>query len=206
MRAEREDGGGFTLIELLVSMVVVSVLTAIAATSYATVMDRANKVKCLGNMRSILGGVAAFTADRNGKLWTRTEVGYSKYRMVDDPLGLPALLQDYVPNKRVWLCPAGRKALAIFGNNYTWNATVSFEEDNAYASPTVRKTLVLWDTYAYSLPSMKGASEDYKGDGTSSTGPTALSSKYYIRPHNGNTTVNWGFIDGHVINGATAAQ
>jgi len=191
--------------ETLVVIAIVGILGSISFVCYKDVMDRANQARCVGNMRGMLAGVAAFAADRNGRLWTRAEVGYSAYRMVDDPLSLPKVLEEFVA-KKSWLCPGGRKSLIKFGNSYTWAATKSMEEDNLYAGKSPHLTLIIWDTYAYSLPSMYNASEDYKGDGTSSLGPQSLNSKYQIKPHSRNTSVNWGFADGHVISGATAKQ
>jgi prepilin-type N-terminal cleavage/methylation domain-containing protein/prepilin-type processing-associated H-X9-DG protein len=196
---------GITLVETLVAIAIVGVLALLSISWYKNVMDRANQARCVGNMRGILAGAISFAAERQGKLWSRTEVGYSKYRMVDDPLGLPKLLEDFVA-KKSWICYGGRKSLLKFGNSYTWNATVQFETDNMLTFPDPHSTLVIWDTYAYSLPSMYNASEDYKGDGTSATGPQALNSKYQVKPHYRNTSVNWGFVDGHVISGATAKQ
>ena len=193
------------MVELLVVIAIIGTLTLMGAGFVSQAVERAEDVKCVANLRTILTGALTFATDRNGKLWTRTEVGYSKYRQVDDPLGLPMLLKDYVPDKKTWLCPCGRKSLDKFGNNYTWSAVKAFE-DQAILTLDPKTTLVVWDAYNYSLPSLFNASDDFKGDGTSVTGPSALPIKYQQKPHFGNTAVNWGFLDGHVISGANAAQ
>lgn len=194
---------GFSLVEILVAVAIIGCLALMVGGWYGNALDRANNAKCTGNVRAIVLGALNFAMDRDGKLWSRSEVGYSKYRMADDPLGLPQLLKEYV-SKNAWLCPAGRKSLRKFGNNYTWNATVSFEKDNVNTLGSL--ALVVWDTYAYSLPSMFNASDDFKGDGSSATGPQTLNSKYHLKPHFRNTAANWGRSDGSVVSGATAAQ
>lgn len=196
---------GFTLIELLAGIGIIATLSFLTAGWFSTVKDRGRNIACVSNLRNILVGVNSYVADRNGMLWSRDELGYSRFRMANDPLGLPKILEDYVSDQRVWLCPAGRKSLKKFGNNYTWTVASKFETESVYTGSGT-KTLLIWDAYNFSLPSMFGASEDHKGDGTSPSGPSSLNSKYHLRPHSKNTSVNWGFLDGHVISGATAKQ
>lgn len=203
MKAAFQRDGGFTLVETVSAVLLAGVVTLMGIGWYSNTMDRANTVKCTGNLRAIVNAAVIFATERDGRYWTRAEVGYSKYRMVDDPLGLPELLKEYV-SKKVWLCPSGRKSLTKFGNNYTWNATKSLEEDNYIIMKSF--PLLVWDTYNYSLPSMYNASDDFKGDGTSATGPTALNTKYHSKPHKRKTAANWGYADGSVVCGATAAK
>ena len=197
---------GFTVVELLVVIGLVVVLAVISLAWFNRLQDRAYQARCLGNLRGIIGGAISFATDRNGMLWTRTEVGYSKYRMIDDPLGLPKLLEDYVSSPKAWLCPGGRKSLKKFGNNYTWSAVENFEQESIYVFKKRTTYPVVWDTYNYSLPSMFGASDDFKGDGTSNPGPTALGSKFFTKPHIGMTSVMWACVDGNVYCGKTLAQ
>lgn len=187
---------GFTLVELLAVIVIILVLATITFKSITGMYDRARVVQCASNLRSLVAGTLNWASERNGMLWSRSEIGYSKYRMADDPKGLPDMMKEYVP-KQAWLCPGGRKSLEKFGNNYTWTVASQFDTQPVSAVDSVSKTLLYWDAFAYSLPSMKGASEDIKGDGTS-TGPATLATKLQFKPHTGNTKVNYGYLDGHV--------
>lgn len=117
-----------------------------------------------------------------------------------DPLGAPELLKEYVPNKKVWMCPAGRSTLKIFENNYAWTSAGQFDTKPYALAGTLTKTVIYWDAYNYSLPSMHGAFEPPAG------GPPSLKVQFQYKPHKGKQHVNWAFADGHVISGATAAQ
>jgi len=185
------------LVELTAGLLVAAMVIALVSTGAARMMDQANTVRCVGNLRSIGIGTLAWTADRNGMLWSREELGYSRYRMVDDPKGPPELLKDYLPDKRVWLCPAGRSSLKIFGNNYTWLPSPRYDTIPIHAlSQTASKTVIYYDAFIYSLPSMFNASDDVRGTGT--IGPQALRSQFHRRPHDGLSKSNWLYLDGHI--------
>lgn len=164
-------------------------------TGLNSMLDRAKTVKCAANLRTIGAGTIAWAVDRSGYLWSREEFGYSKYRMVDDPLSPSELMKDYLPDKRVWQCPAGRSSQKKFGNNYTWSLATQYEKATIYTVSNPHITLVFWDAYQFSLPSMFGAGEV---SATGATGPATLSSRYQVKPHHNKTKVNWLYLDGHV--------
>ncbi len=164
-------------------------------TGLNSMLDRAKTVKCATNLRLIGAGALAFASDRDGYLWSREEIGYSRYRMVDDPLSPAQLMKDYLPDKRVWLCPNGRSSQKKFGNNYMWAASEFALKPIFNYAPNPSIFPLFWDAYQYSLPSMFGAGEV---SATGSMGPASLASKYQVKPHHNKTKANWLYLDGHV--------
>lgn len=193
---------GMTLVELLVAMGVALFLCSMVGVGYRVAVDRSRSIQCLANLRTIVAGTLSFAVERNGMLWTREDVGFSAFRMADDPLGLPQLLQDYLPNKKVWLCPDARPALTKFGNTYTWTVSSQFDTKPIFTVNSQMKTLLFWDAYNYSLPSMYNASEPDNGGKF----PKALKKEFWRHPHSKRKKSNWAFSDGHIISGETAAQ
>lgn len=177
--------------ELLVVVVIIGILTALILPVVSSMRDKADTVTCTSNLRSIVAGTLAWTIDRDGMLWSRREIGYSRYRMVDDPLGPPTLLQKYIP-KKLWLCPSGYPVVVKFGNNYTWTVASQFDTTPVPLIENPAQTLLYWDAYAYSLPSL------YNGvESSSSSWPSALPAKYQIKPHSKKALANWAYLDGH---------
>lgn len=192
---------GFTLIELLICLLIGGILVAVLFSGFNTAMDHAKHAKCVANLRAIAAGTLSYASERNGRIWTRAEIGYSAFRMYEDPIGVPQLLKDYVPNSNVWICPAGRSTLKIFGNNYSWSTASAYDTKPIIVAETLWRTLLFNDAYQYSLPSMYNAAEPTNG------GPPGVGKKdYWYFPHANRKKINWAFADGHVISGESAAQ
>jgi prepilin-type N-terminal cleavage/methylation domain-containing protein/prepilin-type processing-associated H-X9-DG protein len=196
MRSRR----GFTLIELLAAVAIASVLIGLSSIAYKRFIDQAQQVKCVGNLRVIVGGSLLWLGENNGMQWSKEQVGNSVYRMVDDPLGVPYLLRDYV-SKNAWLCPAGRTNLVKFGNSYYWTTRGADNKNLFQGAAELWRVMLFADNYDMTLPSMYNSPET----GTGRLPPTT-STKAYHRPHKNRTMVNWAFADGHVILGVTAKQ
>jgi len=190
----------FTLIELIVTVSIVGILALLLSTWYAKIRDRSRTAACAANLRTIVAGTLSWVNERNGMLWSREEIGYSKYRQVSDEFGPPKLLEEYVPI-RAWLCPGMPKDMRKFGNGYTWTIAEQFETTPVPTVTSAMKTLLYFDAYSYSLPSLINRSELSTG-----SWPTALPSKYQVKWHRGYTSANWAFLDGHVVTGPTASQ
>ena len=192
----------FTLFELLTAVAVAATLGAILATAYKSMVDGARTVKCMGNLRAIGGGIISYANDRNGYLWTREEIGFSKYRQSLDPLGLPQILKEYV-SLDAWVCPDVRPVLKDYRNGYTWSISSDFTGDFVEPGTQLQKSIfaadnlddqdIIWDAFNYTSPSLFNRWDDKKGDG--STGPTTSSS---IRPHRRKKMANFVSLDGHV--------
>ncbi len=191
----------FTLMELCIVIAIAAILVSIGVVAYGKAVDSARRAHCVGNLRTIAAGALYFAQDREGKLWTRDEVGFSAYRGVEDSLGLPQLLKEYVPDLKVWWCRAGRSTLQEYGNAYRWSVSESISNTSIFSQGTVIKTVIIWDNYAFTRPSIKDVR-----DGGTSTGPPAASARYHRMPHQGLSMCNWAFLDGHVILGKSAAQ
>jgi prepilin-type N-terminal cleavage/methylation domain-containing protein/prepilin-type processing-associated H-X9-DG protein len=188
----------FTLIELLVVIAVIAILASLLLPALARARDRAHTIQCVSNLRQIGIAYRLYAEDNEGRFPTADEMGRSSYRSLSDPLGIPQLLNAYLPTNRIWLCPSGRPNLAQHGVNYAWtrasglvgtNASMDFIDDHS-------STVIVWDNFTFTQPSVFGVPEVTGGPPTAS-----VAFRYY--PHAGNTMLNWLFLDGHVITATT---
>jgi prepilin-type N-terminal cleavage/methylation domain-containing protein/prepilin-type processing-associated H-X9-DG protein len=66
---------GFTLVELLVVIGIIALLISILLPSLTRARESANRVKCLSNMRQIVGAMMAFAAENKGRMPTQAGGG-----------------------------------------------------------------------------------------------------------------------------------
>lgn len=182
----------FSLVEILVTGGVVVALVTMLFPAIGRSIDRAHHAHCVSNLRTLAVGATSFATDRNGYFWTREEVGYSRYRSFEDPLSVCQLLTEYVPNKDVWWCKAGRPTLKKFKNNYAWAISAALDTSSMLVM-NPRTTILFWDNYSYTQPSIFNV----RDGGVS--GPPAASPAYRHLPHINRKECNQVYMDGHVV-------
>lgn len=184
----------FSLIELLVVIAIISVLASMLLPALSRAKDSAKRTQCLSNLRQLAFSYHLYNQDNRDRLPTREQLGNSSYRVVTDPLGLPSYFRPYSTSNRVWLCPAGRKTLVTNGVNYAWSRAQNLvgEAGSDQAFDKMHSTVVVWDNFTYTLPSVFGVPEGSSG------GPTAVTAALRYPPHSKNKRVNYLYLDGHV--------
>jgi len=113
---------GFTLLELLAVVAIVAVLAALGAPAIRVGIARADSAKCLGNLRAMGVGLNAWLADNN-MVMPQLAAG-RKSRDEDVPV-IDTALAAYLPDPRVFACPADRSLAAATGTSYYWNSVLS---------------------------------------------------------------------------------
>jgi prepilin-type N-terminal cleavage/methylation domain-containing protein len=188
-------GRAFTLIELLVVISIIAILASLLLPVMARAKDSARRVACCSNLRQIGYVYHLYTQDNNNKLPDKDMLGGSVYRAVNDKYGLPVCFQYYVPTNQIWLCPAGRPTLKVFGNNYAWSMAQNLISSNSSdaAFNTMSSTFVLWDNYAYPQPSTINVAEN-------PSGPRVGDSIGWFYPHYRHKRVERLYLDGHIEN------
>lgn len=68
IRYSDKNQSGFSLVELLVTVLVVSLLAAIAVPAVAGALEGAQRTRCAANMKAIGAGVHLYAADHGGRL------------------------------------------------------------------------------------------------------------------------------------------
>lgn len=187
---------GFTLLELLFCMAVIFILAALLFSATSMVRERMNSAKCTSNLRALSAAAISYANEHDGYLWSWKEIGNSKFRMAEDPLSPTQLLKPYTAPSN-WICPSSSKSLQKFKNTYTWTIASQYNTKPISSTTSLSSTLMFWDVYQFTLPTMKGATEPLDADGNGA-GPSNIAKKYWTPCHDKNTKVMRGYLDGHV--------
>ena len=112
-RKEALCSKGFTLIELLVTIAIIGILLTLSAPELGTLRERAEKVVCMGHLRSLHCALGAYVNDN--EQWpqlptdsTGAEVELS--RAQENQFWLDAL-RDYGVTEKDWKCPTMTRLL-----------------------------------------------------------------------------------------------
>ena len=236
LRPSSQRRGGFTLIELLCVIGIITVLIGILLPTVTAIRSRAMVTVCQSNLKQMYTGLFMYAND-NRDLWPDgVTLGRHGYRMAPgkktlfDPgalpevYGLAAILHGISPkddltkgmpkpryidgNSGIWICPAYREDLRIYGNTYTFN--VAELKDPNYTGPSTSAPLLVLN----SLWRSKKISTAFVWDNNTLrpglTGFTGtFNSAYTITPTSARpnahrlgtqraTASNFLFVDGHV--------
>lgn len=184
---------GFTLTELLVCLSITSVLAVAIFMISSRALERARRVVDISQMRQINSAILSRAVERNGIAYTRDEVGNSSYRQWDDDLSLCQVLEEYISNEQLWICPNSTKRQQLLGNSYAWSRAKNLTETPIAALEKPENTLTLWNAFSYTLPSVRNVP-----DGGANGGPRVAGKQYQYRPWDRNSAVHWFYLDGHV--------
>jgi prepilin-type N-terminal cleavage/methylation domain-containing protein/prepilin-type processing-associated H-X9-DG protein len=97
----RSRRNGFTLIELLVVIAIIAILAAILFPVFAQAREKARQTACLSNAKQIGLACRMYTED-----WDEVNVPERVYLPGGKLISFRALLQPYVKNKQVFVCPS----------------------------------------------------------------------------------------------------
>ncbi|MEN6641433.1 MAG: DUF1559 domain-containing protein [Armatimonadia bacterium] len=102
---------GFTLIELLVVIAIIAILAAILFPVFAKAREKARQSSCLSNVKQITLGMLQYMSD-----YDQCTIRWRRYSYqaptalypngATDLQSVPALLQPYVKNNQIFICPS----------------------------------------------------------------------------------------------------
>jgi len=119
---------GFTLIELLVVIAIIAILAAILFPVFAKAREKARQASCLSNVKQLSLGIMQYTQDYDERLPPR----YYRYdpAVPGGPNWCDHLVQPYIKNSQVILCPSTRGKSYGYNQGYLNNQPIG-----AVASP-----------------------------------------------------------------------
>lgn len=109
---------GFTLVELLIAIAIIAILVAIIFPIFVMAREKARQSNCLSNIRQIVMSHTMYMSDYDGftapSYLPRTGGSYTCWFDI---------LQPYLKNKKVFVCPENPISLPISVGNigYGWN-------------------------------------------------------------------------------------
>jgi hypothetical protein len=110
------------MVELLVVVGILVVIAAIAVPVGMGMIKQGHRVKCLSNLREIGVGLEFYLADHND-VFPEIEMGRSS--LTEEVPTLASVLASYLPEEKVFECPADHRHFAESGSSYLWNSTQS---------------------------------------------------------------------------------
>jgi prepilin-type N-terminal cleavage/methylation domain-containing protein/prepilin-type processing-associated H-X9-DG protein len=104
---------GFTLIELLVVIAIIAILAAILFPVFAQAREKARAISCLSNLKQMSLGISMYVSDNEM---------YPVYSYSTENVRWHTILQPYVKNEQVFVCPSSGFARFHFRNmGYGYN-------------------------------------------------------------------------------------
>jgi prepilin-type N-terminal cleavage/methylation domain-containing protein/prepilin-type processing-associated H-X9-DG protein len=119
----RSADRAFTLIEMIVVMAVIAILAAFAYPVYQRSVASGRAAACLSNLRQLSAGLNAYLNENDMKMPT-LQIG--RDNLSQDVPVIDNTLDKYIPDKRVFACPADNKNFAAkTGTSYCWNVALN---------------------------------------------------------------------------------
>ncbi len=101
----------FTLIELLVVIAIIAILAAILFPVFAQARESARATSCLSNTKQIAIGQLMYSQDYDETIVPWCNVNRNAVPLADQlPAVWTSLLQPYIKNKQIFLCPSFNEA------------------------------------------------------------------------------------------------
>lgn len=119
---------GFTLVEILTTLGIVAVVIAIAVPAYTTVRRNAHSAACLSNLRQIGTGLTLYLNEH--EMVMPTMAAGRKDRSEPIPT-IDNTLNVYLPDAKVFGCPADKEFWAKTGTSYYWNSALNGQQVNS---------------------------------------------------------------------------
>src|ERR1051326_6641898 len=97
---------GFTLIELLVVIAIIAILAAILFPVFAQARDKARAAMCTSNLKQIALGMHMYSQDFDERIRSLPGDAVGDPRASGGQMGWPWLIQPYLKNEGVLICPS----------------------------------------------------------------------------------------------------
>ncbi|MCB1231536.1 MAG: hypothetical protein KDN19_14800 [Verrucomicrobiae bacterium] len=108
---KRRAKGAYTVVEILVSVVIVGILIGIAVPSYETFRKRAEKARCIGNLKVLHTGFDSYILDNNH--WPQLPEDSFDMEESDYFRIWIKALEPYGVGQESWLCSSDRVLKAL---------------------------------------------------------------------------------------------
>jgi len=182
MMKRRTRQAGFTLIELLTVIAVIAVLASILFPTFARAREKARQSACLSNEKQVGLALQMYMSDYD----TVQVISNSGVLGVADPPYWYDLLDSYLKNKSLLICPSDTEVDSGDRSSYRFAAGVFGQEESVYPEPAE----------AYVLGECAGGSGINTWTGQPSVGnPANGHADARQRRHNGGA--NYLYLDGH---------
>jgi len=129
----RRPAAAFTLLELLIALVIVGILITLLIPVYGRIRERAQKVQCMANLRSLYVGTEAYL-QRNGG-WP--QIFLKNYGETEDFANAwVAALEPFGIERSTWICPTIQVLLRNPDYNDPANARLDYVSTGFDDKPT----------------------------------------------------------------------
>jgi prepilin-type N-terminal cleavage/methylation domain-containing protein/prepilin-type processing-associated H-X9-DG protein len=123
----RRGSHGFTLIELLVVIAIIAILAGLLFPVFARARETARKIQCIANVKNVATAIQMYLGDYDRfppymhdpqliAYMNTAPGGQSRYAgncgsalgYVDPYLRWPVVLDEYIKNRDIWICPSAQ--------------------------------------------------------------------------------------------------
>jgi len=126
-----KKSGGFTLIELLTVISIIAILASILFPTFSRAREKARQTACSSNQRQIVLGVQMYVSDYDGLM----VISDSGLDAVDTPPYWYNLLDSYIKNEQIYLCPSDYEVVTLGKSSYRFAGGAFGQEESAYDKP-----------------------------------------------------------------------